>query len=86
MKTVAGLPFTGANPGAAGHLRRPQRAHRIAKIAFYVTAPLLLLAFFFHPAGHSTCFGHGFRPGKPQSIEERVNHILRHTPLIGKRS
>ncbi|KAL2018029.1 hypothetical protein VTK56DRAFT_1345 [Thermocarpiscus australiensis] len=67
------------------HARRASRASRAAKSA--KAAPLiflsfLLFAFLIVLRGHGACLGQRLLPPKPKSIEERVKHILTHTPLI----
>jgi hypothetical protein len=85
MKTNPELPgpvgraeLKAGDAAVTGHARR-----RPAKAALYVILPLVFIASLFQlfPI-HSACIGK-LRPTKPESIDERVEHILRHTPLIG---
>ena len=80
MKSTTELPWTAPEAGASVPLRR---GSRVAKTALYVIVPLLLIVSLFRLPGHSGCLGHKPRPTKPTSIEERVDHILSRTPLIG---
>jgi hypothetical protein len=82
MKASSELSWTGPEAEDPGALRRAQRRSRIAKAAVYVLLPLLLFVFFVQLHGWPPCLGHR-RPAKPKTIEERVQHILSHTPLIG---
>ncbi|KAK3904398.1 membrane dipeptidase-domain-containing protein [Staphylotrichum tortipilum] len=81
MKTTEDLPLAGA-PGGNRPAPPRQRTSKATRAALFVTVPLLLLALIFRFPGHLPCPGHGWRPSRPQTIEERVKHILNHTPLI----
>ncbi|KAK0664007.1 putative dipeptidase 1 precursor [Cercophora samala] len=62
--------------------RRPARAKRVA---LCVVFSCLLLSYLFLPisgAGYVPRRPHTSKPQLPQSVEERVKHILSHTPLI----
>jgi hypothetical protein len=86
MKTDTLLPGPVAQtrPGA-GKPGPGRRTGRAAKTALYVILPLLLFAAVFRLSGHPLCHGHKSRPAEPKSIEERVKHVLSHTPLIGNK-
>ncbi|KAH6637045.1 membrane dipeptidase-domain-containing protein [Chaetomium tenue] len=70
-------PKGGDNPAVAGQPRRGS-----SKAALYVILPLVFFGSLIRlfPI-HSVCIGR-LRSTKPRTIEERVEHILRTTPLI----
>lgn len=71
-------PKGGGDPTVAGPPRR-----RSSKAVLYVILSLVFFGSLIRllPT-HSVCLGR-LRSTKPRTIEERVEHILRATPLIG---
>ncbi|KAK0739536.1 renal dipeptidase family [Apiosordaria backusii] len=64
---------------------RPRRPARAKRVALCVVFSCLLLSYLFLPisgAGYIPRKPHTSKPQLPSSIEERVKHILSHTPLI----
>ena len=85
MKTNPELPgpvgraeLKAGEPAVTGQAQR-----RSAKAALYVILPLVFFMSLIRSFPvHSACIGK-LRSTQPKSIDERVEHILRHTPLIG---
>ncbi|GAB1314263.1 Dipeptidase [Madurella fahalii] len=88
MKAGAEAPMQPAWAGSeAGDCDRAQRSRReptrTVRAFVYVFVSLSLLGFLFtRLPGYSPCLGHRLPSAKPRSIEERVEQILTHTPLI----
>ncbi|KAL2151936.1 hypothetical protein VTH82DRAFT_5120 [Thermothelomyces myriococcoides] len=70
----------GQEAGHSGPELRPRRKAWVVRAALYVVLPLALVAWLVQ----STCFGHWLPlpTAGHRSIEERVQRILRHHPLI----
>ncbi|KAK4110645.1 membrane dipeptidase [Canariomyces notabilis] len=87
MKAAISVPakpdWPAQEAGNSGPARRTGRGPSPgARAALCLVVLFSLLALYIGLPGRSACPGHRFLSAKPKSIEERVKHILTHTPLI----